>query len=98
MAGKRAEERDLRKRTLRKEICDYIQDQIAQGRFHPGDRVVETQLAKELNVSQAPVREAILELSAMGWADAELLIANLPVSREDSFALRPYEARVYRLN
>ena len=61
MAGKRAEERDLRKRTLRKEICDYIQDQIAQGRFHPGDRVVETQLAKELNVSQAPVREAILE-------------------------------------
>ena len=66
MAGKRAEERDLQKRTLRKEICDYIQDQIAQGRFHPGDRVVETQLAKELNVSQAPVREAILELSAMG--------------------------------
>ena len=66
MAGKRAEERDLRKRTLRKEICDYIQDQIAQGRFRPGDRVVETQLAKELNVSQAPVREAILELSAMG--------------------------------
>ena len=39
-----------------------------------------------------------LELSAMGWADAELLIANLPVSREDSFALRPYEARVYRLS
>ena len=34
----------------------------------------------------------------MGWADAELLIANLPVSREDSFALRPYEARVYRLS
>lgn len=39
-----------------------------------------------------------LELSAIGWADAELLIANLPVSREDSFALRPYEARVYRLS
>ena len=39
-----------------------------------------------------------LELSAMGWADAELLIANLPVSREDSFTLRPYEARVYRLS
>lgn len=66
MAGKCAEDRDMRKRTLRKEICDYIQNQIAQGRFRPGDRIVETQLARELNVSQAPVREAILELSAMG--------------------------------
>jgi len=54
------------KGTLRKEIRTYIQEQIACGRFKAGDRVVETQLAKELNVSQAPVREAILELAAMG--------------------------------
>lgn len=66
MAGRNAAERDIRKRTLRKEICDYIQSQISHGRFQPGDRIVETQLAKELNVSQAPVREAILELAAMG--------------------------------
>lgn len=56
----------MTKGTLRKEIRTYIQEQIACGRFKAGDRVVETQLAKELNVSQAPVREAILELSAMG--------------------------------
>ena len=54
------------KATLRKEIRDYIQQQIATGRFKPGDRIVETQMAKELGVSQAPVREAILELAAMG--------------------------------
>ena len=54
------------KGTLRKEIRIYIQEQIACGRYKAGDRVVETQLAKELNVSQAPVREAILELAAMG--------------------------------
>lgn len=66
MAGKNAEERAMMKGTLRKEICAYIQKQIAQGRFKAGDRIVETQLAKELNVSQAPVREAILELAAMG--------------------------------
>lgn len=58
--------RGLEKSTLRREIRSYIQEQIASGRFRAGDRVVETQLAKELNVSQAPVREAILELSAMG--------------------------------
>lgn len=62
MEGKRLAE----KATLRKNIREYIQKQIAEGRFRAGDRVVETQLAKELSVSQAPVREAILELSAMG--------------------------------
>lgn len=56
----------LSKSTLRGEIRNYIQDQIANGRYRAGDRIVETQLAKELNVSQAPVREAILELAAMG--------------------------------
>lgn len=63
---KKTSEKITAKGTLRKEICTYIQNQIACGRFKAGDRVVETQLAKELNVSQAPVREAVLELSAMG--------------------------------
>ena len=36
------------KATLRKEIREYIQQQIAQGRFKAGDRIVETQMAKEL--------------------------------------------------
>lgn len=56
----------LEKSTLRREIRSYIQEQIATGRYRAGDRIVETQLAKELNVSQAPVREAILELASMG--------------------------------
>ena len=40
------------KATLRKEIREYIQQQIAQGRFKAGDRIVETQMAKELGVSR----------------------------------------------
>ena len=54
------------KGTLRSDVKAYIQKQIASGVYQPGDRIVETQLAKELNVSQAPVREAILELSSIG--------------------------------
>ena len=42
--------KDIAKGTLRKEIRSYIQEQIASGRFKAGDRIVETQLAKELNV------------------------------------------------
>lgn len=58
--------RTVGKETLRSNIKTYIQKQIADGVYRPGDRIVETQLAKDLNVSQAPVREAILELSTTG--------------------------------
>lgn len=61
-----AKRRSAGKETLRSNIKTYIQKQIADGVYHPGDRIVETQLAKELNVSQAPVREAILELASIG--------------------------------
>lgn len=58
--------RSSSKGTLRQEIRNYIQSQIVNGIYQAGDRIVETQLARELNVSQAPVREAILELASMG--------------------------------
>ena len=37
------------------------------GKLNPGDRIIETYWAKELGVSQGPVREAIRDLEAMGW-------------------------------
>ena len=54
------------KETLRDNIRNHILDAIMNGTYKAGDRIVETRLAKELDVSQAPVREAILELSVMG--------------------------------
>lgn len=95
MAAKLSEERDLRKRTLRKELCDYIQAEIARGRFRPGDRIVETQLARELNVSQAPVREAVLLLSAMGLLEerpyAGAVVRQLtPEDVEDIYNVRAF--------
>ena len=65
----RAVRRKPAKETLRANIKDYIQKQIAAGVYQPGDRIVETQLARELNVSQAPVREAILELVSLGLVE-----------------------------
>jgi DNA-binding GntR family transcriptional regulator len=60
---------DEKKRTMRKTIRDYIRYNIQTGKFKPGERIVETKLAKELNVSQAPVREALLELSILGLVE-----------------------------
>jgi len=43
-----------------------VLDRIVQGHYRPGERIVEFKLAKELGVSQSPVREALRELAAVG--------------------------------
>jgi DNA-binding GntR family transcriptional regulator len=39
---------------------------IARGHFKPGERIVESRVARELGVSQATVREVLRELEATG--------------------------------
>lgn len=58
-----------KKNTMRQDIRKYIQNAITKGIYKPSDRIVETKLAKDLGVSQAPVREAILELVMMGMLE-----------------------------
>jgi DNA-binding GntR family transcriptional regulator len=43
-----------------------VLDRIIQGHYRPGERIVEFALAKELGVSQSPVREGLRELAAVG--------------------------------
>jgi DNA-binding GntR family transcriptional regulator len=45
---------------------DYILSRIENGIFGPGYRIVIDQIAKELNLSSIPVREAIRQLEAEG--------------------------------
>lgn len=60
----------LKKRSLfRDEISDYIKEAILSGELKPGDRIVETRWARELGVSQSPVREAIRELEMIGLVE-----------------------------
>ncbi|MCD8349075.1 MAG: GntR family transcriptional regulator [Planctomycetaceae bacterium] len=63
--------KQLRKRPLfSQEIRDTIQRAILNEELKPGDRVVETRWARELGVSQSPVREAIRELEMMGLVES----------------------------
>jgi DNA-binding GntR family transcriptional regulator len=43
-----------------------VLDRIVRGHYRPGERIVEFKLAKELGVSQSPVREGLRELAAVG--------------------------------
>ena len=54
--------------SLSEKVKRTIVDRVVDGTYPPGMRLVELQLAKEFGVSQAPVREALRELSSTGWS------------------------------
>ena len=45
--------------TLVESVAEAIRESILSGRFAPGDRLVEAELARELHVSRGPIREAL---------------------------------------
>ncbi|WP_051792512.1 GntR family transcriptional regulator [Amycolatopsis jejuensis] len=55
----------LMRAPLRDQIRQHLLDGLISGRWRPGDRIVERQVAAELDVSQAPVREALRELETL---------------------------------
>jgi DNA-binding GntR family transcriptional regulator len=56
-------------RPLSRLIRDALVERIVSGGVEPGARLVETQLAAEYGTSQAPVREALRELEAVGMVE-----------------------------
>ena len=56
---------------LSEQIKEVIINAIMSGELEPGERVVESSLARQLGVSQAPVREAIRDLVLMGFLETE---------------------------
>ncbi|HMO08429.1 MAG TPA: GntR family transcriptional regulator [Paracoccaceae bacterium] len=56
---------------LRVQIADRIRRAIVTGRLRPGAALVETALAEQMNVSRAPIREAIQILEADGLVETE---------------------------
>jgi DNA-binding GntR family transcriptional regulator len=56
---------------LRQAVQDAIRHDIVVGRFKPGERLLEENLALELDVSRNPVREALQALSVEGFVELE---------------------------
>lgn len=61
----------VNKVVLRDQVRQYLIEAIQDGRYGPGERIVESKLARDLGVSQAPVREAIRDLVIMGFLVTE---------------------------
>jgi DNA-binding GntR family transcriptional regulator len=56
----------VRDRALRHSVADHVVDAVRSGQLAPGARVHETSLARALDVSLSPVREALFRLADQG--------------------------------
>jgi DNA-binding GntR family transcriptional regulator len=59
----------LEQGSLSERAYNAIRNSIISGRFEPGERLIETELAEDLGVSRAPIREAFRKL-----ADEQLVV------------------------
>jgi DNA-binding GntR family transcriptional regulator len=51
-------------------VYQVLRDAICEGRFEPFERLVQNQLAEQLEVSRTPVRDALLRLSQEGLIES----------------------------
>ena len=56
---------------LREQVKAVLLERILRGDLEPGERLVETRLARELGTSQAPVREALRDLELLRLVESE---------------------------
>jgi DNA-binding GntR family transcriptional regulator len=76
--------------TLKDHTVEVISDAILTGKIKPGDRLNESQLARDLHVSRAPVREALQQLQEQS------LIVNVP--RRGMFVVTLDEEDTQKIN
>jgi DNA-binding GntR family transcriptional regulator len=52
--------------TLKAHVYSLLREAIVGGKYKPGSRLNESQLARELNISRIPIREALMQLHEHG--------------------------------
>jgi len=65
-AGSRAPAPETTPSTLRVHVLKTLRADILSGRYKPGDRLNESEIARQLNISRIPIREALSQLQEQG--------------------------------
>lgn len=60
-----------KRRSTKDNVVDYLLDSVLEKKLVPGDKIVETQVARDLGLSQGVVREAFREMAYMGFFISE---------------------------
>jgi DNA-binding GntR family transcriptional regulator len=70
-------------------LRDEIENSIVTGAFEPGERLDEVQLATRFGVSRTPVREALMQLGAIGFVEIR--------PRRGAIVVEPGPQRIYEM-
>jgi DNA-binding GntR family transcriptional regulator len=78
--------------TFRQQVRDTLMRRIVDGSYPPGTRLIELKLAREFGVSQAPVREAIREIEAIGLVASQphkgAVVGDFGARASEAYAVR----------
>jgi DNA-binding GntR family transcriptional regulator len=79
---------------LREQVKELLLERILAGEYEPGQRLVETRIAQEFGVSQAPVREALRDLELLRFVESAPFRGSWvrQVSREEIAQIYPVRA------
>jgi DNA-binding GntR family transcriptional regulator len=58
-----------RPKTIREFVYEQMKDKILTGVYRPGERLIETNLAQDLDVSRTPIRDALNRLESQGLVE-----------------------------
>ena len=56
----------VREENLRERLAAYLRNEVFSGRLRPGQRIIESRVAKKMNVGQPTIREALQVLEHEG--------------------------------
>jgi DNA-binding GntR family transcriptional regulator len=72
--------KDLSKKSLSDQVFHAIREMIETGKMTPGSKISEPTLAKDLDVSRIPIRDAIVKLQSCGLVERKMNVGARVVS------------------
>ena len=83
-----------RRESLHQQTYHALRTAILSGELTPGDRLVETQLAQQLEVSRTPIREALRQLQREGLVEVDASGSLRVITISIADAVHLYDCRI----
>lgn len=84
----------MKKRLLRDEVKDFLVENILTMKIKTGEIIFESNIAKELGISQSPVREAIRDLVSIGVLEHRPFKGTIVTELTVDVLIKGYEVRI----
>jgi len=83
----------IKRETYKDQVVHFIYKEILKGNIKPKEQIKESHLANTLNISRAPIREALKELVSLGLLEYKPRIGTFVVDMKPDDIYETYVAR-----